>query len=458
MTPATQPTILLLGTCDTKWDELLYTYTQLTSGPNPIHTLLMDVGRIPHPSPLITIKHPHFKPDSSSKPSREDSNEKEHETPKEEGEDEDDDKGEDYTHLPRKTYIDTITHTSHATVSSLYQNGQIHGMLSIGGSCGTAIATALMRSALPVGFPKLMVSTMASGDVQPYVEETDITMMYSVVDVAGMNSILGRILRNAAAAVGGMGGTYYRDTRGRCVDGEDGAKAEGEEGKKLLRIGISMFGVTTPCVTAIRSLLTARYPTCELYVFHATGSGGKAMERLITETQLDAILDITTSEIADELVGGVLSAGPQRLSAAASRGIPQVVSLGACDMVNYGTPETVPSRFREAGREIYEHNPTVTIVRTDREESCKVGRFIAEKLGGARRPDRVKVLVPGGGVSLLDVPGQQFWDPEADEGLFGALEEGLKGSGVEVVRHPRDVNHPEFAQAAVDLLAGVLGY
>ncbi|PWY83187.1 hypothetical protein BO94DRAFT_536662 [Aspergillus sclerotioniger CBS 115572] len=421
---SSQPTILLLGTFDTKWSECMYLHSQLTS--QNITTLLMDVGRTPHPSPLIDIHHPSL---SQSQEKKE----------------------PDYSHLPRNTYIQTITQTRTPTISSLYQEGKIHAIISLGGSCGTSIATALMRDALPIGFPKLMVSTMAAGDVSPYVQETDITMMYSVVDVAGMNGILNRVLRNAAGAGAGMAKTYYYSNYHQ-KDGIDGSEAKGKV--EVKRIGITMFGVTTPGVTAVREYLEAHYNNtngnekeagCEIYIFHATGAGGKAMERLIREGHLDAVVDLTTSEIVDEIVGGVLSAGPTRLSAAAEKGIPQVVSLGACDMVNFGTPDTVPERL--AGRRIYEHNPTVTIVRTDEEESRQVARFIAGKLRDAARPEKVVVLLPQGGVSLLDVPGQQFQDPGADEALFETLEKELEGSRVTVTRHPRHVNHPDFAQA-----------
>ncbi|PYI03267.1 hypothetical protein BO78DRAFT_432195 [Aspergillus sclerotiicarbonarius CBS 121057] len=430
----TQPTILLLGTCDTKWSELLYLHTQLTTlskkTSNPISILLMDVGRTPTPTTqnLITIPQT-----------------------------------QDYTTLPRNTYIQRITTHFTPTIQTLAQQKKIHAILSIGGSCGTSIATTLMRDALPIGFPKLMVSTMASGDVSPYVQETDITMMYSVVDVAGANSILKRVLRNAAAAGWGMVNSYYDC----CLEG-----VSSSEVKK--KIGITMFGVTTPSVTMIREYLENHYKGqtkgeeeedeeeggeeggggCEVYIFHATGAGGKAMERLIRENQLDAVVDLTTSEIVDEIVGGVLTAGPSRLSAAAEKGIPQVVSLGACDMVNFGTPQTVPERF--AGRRIYEHNPTVTIVRTDEEESRRVASFIAGKLKEAVRPDKVVVLVPQGGLSMMDVPGQQFHDPVADEALFETLEKELQGTGVTVTRHPRHVNHPEFAQAVGTALVHLL--
>ncbi|PYH64734.1 Tm-1-like ATP-binding domain-containing protein [Aspergillus vadensis CBS 113365] len=428
------PTILLLGTCDTKWSELLYLHSQLTSNPS-ISVLLMDVGRAATSSPLINIPHPSLN-----------------------------NKTIDFTQLPRNDYIQSITHLSTPTVADLYHNGKIHTILSIGGSCGTTIATTIMRDALPIGFPKLMVSTMASGDVGPYIQETDITMMYSVVDVAGTNSILNRILRNAAAAGTGMAISYHdqlQTSESNSSNGHAQNRHHKENGSlsketpKKTKIGITMFGVTTPAVTQIRTYLESHlHNECEIYVFHATGSGGKAMERLIREQQLDAIVDLTTSEIVDELAGGVLSAGPGRLDAAAERGIPQVVSVGACDMINFGTKDTIPERF--SGRRIYEHNPTVTIVRTDEEENRRIGEFIVGKLGKAKCPGNVVVMLPTGGISMMDVPGNGFYDGKADEVLFGTVEKGLEGSGVRVVRCQGDINCREFAESVGETLLGLL--
>ncbi|KAL3262393.1 hypothetical protein ABHI18_002788 [Aspergillus niger] len=426
------PTILLLGTCDTKWSELLYLHSQLTSNPS-ISVLLMDVGRAATSSPLINIPHPSLNNNNNNN----------------------NNKTIDYTQLSRNDYIQTITHQSTPTVADLYHHGKIHSILAIGGSCGTTIATAIMRDALPIGFPKLMVSTMASGDVGPYIQETDITMMYSVVDVAGTNSILNRILRNAAAAGTGMAISYYDYLTSETTIATNGHTKTTPKDEKKTKIGITMFGVTTPAVTQIRSYLESHLPNqCEIYVFHATGSGGKAMERLIREQQLDAIVDLTTSEIVDELAGGVLSAGPGRLDAAVERGIPQVVSVGACDMINFGTKDTIPERFK--GRRIYEHNPTVTIVRTDEEENRRVGEFIVGKLRKAKWPGNVVVMLPTGGVSMMDVPGNGFYDGDADEVLFGTVERGLEGSGVRVVRCKGDVNCREFAEHVGETLLGLL--
>ncbi|OJK00439.1 hypothetical protein ASPACDRAFT_43026 [Aspergillus aculeatus ATCC 16872] len=427
------PTILLIGTCDTKWAELQHTRQQLLS--SPVHpspsVILLDIGREPSHHDEITIPHP-------SLPSQFDIdiNNDDHE-PK------------DWASLPRQSYLEAATARTRRTIAHLRTLNQLHGILALGGSCGTTVATAAMRAACPIGFPKVMVSTMASGDIGPYVEETDLTMMYSVVDIAGTNSILTRILDNAAAAAAAMAAVQFRREQQQQQHPQDDPTAAPK------RIGITMFGVTTPCVTEIQTLLAASPTAAEVFIFHATGAGGKAMERLIREGRLDAVIDLTTSEVVDELVGGVLSAGPERLDAAAAMGIPQVVSVGACDMVNYGPPGTVPERFR--GRRIWEHNPTVTLVRTSPEENQEVGGFLVGKLRRAKVPEKVVVVLPTRGLSMLDVEGGVYWDPEADGVLFRTVEEGLKGSGVEVVRREEEVNDPAFARGLVEALGRVMG-
>jgi uncharacterized protein (UPF0261 family) len=269
---------------------------------------------------------------------------------------------------------------------------------------------------------------MASGDTRPYVGAVDITLMYSVVDIAGLNPISERILGNAAAAAAGM------------------AKSQGpqaEAGKPL--VGATMFGVTTPSVTEARKRLEEL--GYEVLVFHATGTGGQSMEALMRSGFITASLDITTTELADELVGGVLSAGPERLEAAGELGIPQVVSLGALDMVNFGPFETVPAEFRD--RLLYKHNPTVTLMRTTPEECATLGRVIAEKLNQARGP--LTVFVPLKGVSLIATERQVFYDPAADEALFGAVREHLDPE-VDLRELDLDINDPAFAQAMADRL------
>ncbi|KAE8394342.1 hypothetical protein BDV23DRAFT_179824 [Aspergillus alliaceus] len=423
MSTTTNPTILLLGTFDTKYPELTYTRQAILTQ-NPSSTiLLLDVSRIPPPSsttPEIDLTIPQTHP-TTNKP---------------------------LSHLPRAEYIKFASESATKIVRDFYSQDKIHGIISLGGSCGTNIATAAMRNALPVGFPKVMVSTMASGDVKPYVEETDITMMYSVVDIAGRNWILEGILRNAGVAVGAMALGYLGQKRAAGSGGVGGG-----EGEMKKRVGITMFGVTTPGVDCIRKRLEEGYGW-EVYVFHATGAGGKAMERLVREGMLDAVVDLTTSEVVDEVMGGVLSAGPERLVAAARAGIPQVVSVGACDMVNFGPPDTVPPRYQ--GRLSYEHNPTVTLVRPNAEETRQIARFIAEKLRACAAPELIRLVLPTGGISMIDTPGQPFHDPEVDEVLFSTLEKELDGSGISIVRDPRDINDPEFAVSVADMMARLM--
>jgi uncharacterized protein (UPF0261 family) len=316
-------------------------------------------------------------------------------------------------------------------VRDLFDKGAIQGIISAGGSANTTIGTTAMR-ALPVGFPKVMVSTLAAGDVSPYVDTKDIAMMYSVVDIAGINRISARILSNAARAVGAM-------ARG-APPALDGSRP---------LVSATMFGVTTPCVTAARKILEeAGY---EVLVFHATGTGGRAMEGLIEDGYIAGVLDITTTELADELVGGILSAGPRRLTVAGSVGIPQVVSIGALDMVNFGPRNTVPVKFE--GRKFYQHNPTVTLMRTTAAENAEIGRRIAERLRGARGP--VKVLLPLRGVSLYAKEGGAFHDPEADAAAREAVRKGLEGF-CEVQMVDTDINDPSFARAAAESLIALL--
>ncbi|GAA3141329.1 MULTISPECIES: Tm-1-like ATP-binding domain-containing protein [Nonomuraea] len=315
---------------------------------------------------------------------------------------------------------------------ALYERGGLSGVLALGGSGGSSIAAAAM-AALPVGLPKLLVSTMASGDVSAYVGQSDVTLMYSVVDVAGVNSISRQILGNAAAAIAAMAAAY--DARAGAPPGED---------RPL--VAATMFGVTTPAVDAARARLEEL--GYEVIVFHATGSGGRAMEALTASGYFAGVLDLTTTELADDLVGGVLSAGPDRLTAAGAAGVPQVVSLGALDMVNFGPMDTVPARFRE--RNLLVHNPTVTLMRTTPEENAELGRRIGAKLAAATGP--VVLFVPRGGVSAVDVPGGPFHDPAADAACFDAVLDAVAGTGVQVVESADDINRPAFAVAAADRL------
>jgi uncharacterized protein (UPF0261 family) len=333
----------------------------------------------------------------------------------------------------RGAAVETMARGAAEIVKRLRAEGRLDGILGLGGSGGSAIATYAMRQ-LPVGVPKLMVSTVASGDTRPYVGAVDVTMMYSVVDIAGINQISARILTNAAAAIAGMAGAQAIEIA--------------DTGRPL--VGATMFGVTTPCVTRARERLEEL--GYEVLVFHATGTGGQSMEALVRGGFIAAVLDATTTELADELVGGVLSAGPDRLEAAGEVGIPQVVSLGALDMVNFGPMETVPERFRE--RRLYVHNPTITLMRTTPEECAELGRRIARKLNAARGP--ISLFIPLRGISLIAVEGQVFYDPDADKALLAALREDLDDS-LDVRELNTDINDPAFAEAMADRLHELYG-
>ncbi|MBP5858353.1 Tm-1-like ATP-binding domain-containing protein [Marivibrio halodurans] len=308
------------------------------------------------------------------------------------------------------------------------------GVISAGGSGGTALATPAMQR-LPVGVPKVMVSTVASGDVSSYVGPTDITMMYSVTDVQGLNRISEQVLANAAHALGGM----------IANAGEDGVRGRGGAGEKARpAVGLSMFGVTTPCVQQAQRLLEDEY---DCLVFHATGTGGQSMEKLAESGMLAGVIDATTTEIADLLMGGVFSAGEGRLDAVARSRVPYVGSCGALDMVNWGALDTVPERFKN--RTLYKHNPQVTLMRTTAEENAAMGRWIAEKLNRCEGP--VRFLIPEGGVSLLDAPGMPFHDPEADAALFNAIEETFRPTANRrLIRLKHNINDPAFSEALVE--------
>ena len=309
------------------------------------------------------------------------------------------------------------------------------GLISAGGSGGTALATAAMRS-LPIGVPKVMVSSVASGDVKPYVGPSDICMMYSVTDVAGINRISERVLANAAHALAGM--IAY----GRTQESASAAKPA---------IGLTMFGVTTPCVQTVVKALEERW---DCLVFHATGTGGQSMEKLVASGLLAAVIDVTTTEIADEIVGGVLSAGPSRLDAIIGARLPYVGSCGALDMVNFWAMDTVPAKFQ--GRNLYRHNPNVTLMRTTPEECARIGRFIVDKLNRMEGP--VRFLIPEGGVSLIDAAGKPFWDPDADRVLFDTISSGFRaGTNRKLVRLPHNINDQAFCDALVASFEEIAG-
>ncbi len=325
-----------------------------------------------------------------------------------------------------------ITEMGEALVLFLSSQSDLGGIIGVGGSGGTAIITRAMQ-ALPIGTPKVMVSTVASGDVSAYVGPTDICMLYSVTDLAGLNRISGKVLSNAAAAIVGM------------------MQAPAQEfGSLPPAIGLSMFGVTTPLVSSLAEKLKAEF---EPLVFHATGIGGQSMERLVREGEIVALLDMTTTEVADYLVGGIMSAGPGRLDSVIESKIPYIGSCGALDMVNFGGIETVPERFQS--RNLYVHNQFVTLMRTTREENQKIGTWIGEKLNRCEGP--VRFVLPTGGVSAIDAPGAPFYDPQADEALFCALEATVKAtSDRQLVRIDANINDPVFAEAIMEMFAEIM--
>jgi uncharacterized protein (UPF0261 family) len=393
--------VVLVGTLDTKGEELAFARDVLTDHGVDVH--VVDVG---------VMGDPAFEADTTADDVAERAGTS-LEALRDAG-----DRGE---------AMDAMGRGAAAVAQELHEDGVLDGILGLGGSGNTSVATTAMR-ALPYGVPKLMVSTMASGDTRPYVGARDVTMMYSVADIEGLNQLSRRIVSNAALAMVGM---VRNDVDVEVPD--------------TATVAVTMFGVTTPCVKTARSWLEDR--GYETIVFHATGTGGQAMENLIEQGVVDAVLDVTTTELADELVGGVLSAGPDRLEAAGERGVPQVVSTGALDMVNFGPKDEVPERF--ADRHLHVHNPTVTLMRTTPEESAELGRILAEKLNGATGP--TALFLPLGGVSMIDVEGEDFHDPEADAALFDAVREHLDDH-VELVEMDVDINEDEFAEAMAEKL------
>jgi uncharacterized protein (UPF0261 family) len=330
----------------------------------------------------------------------------------------------------RGTAIAAMTDAFERFVKARHDLG---GLLGLGGSGGTAMITRAMR-ALPIGVPKVMVSTMASGNVASYVGSCDITMMYSVTDLAGLNRISRRVLGNAAHALAGM-------MLHRLPD----------EDQERPALGLTMFGVTTPCVRHMVRLLSPRF---DCLVFHATGTGGQSMEKLLEDGLINGILDITTTEVCDHLFGGVLACSDDRFGAVARSKAPYVGSCGALDMVNFGAIETVPQRYR--GRKLYPHNPQITLMRTTVEENVQQARWIAKRLNQCE--GEVRFLLPLGGVSALDAPGEPFWDPDADAALFETLASELQQTDRrKLVRLPCHINDPKFAVAGVEEFLAIAG-
>jgi uncharacterized protein (UPF0261 family) len=403
------PTIAVLGTFDTKGPEHAFLADAIRR--QGFATLLIDVGSLGTPA---------ISPDIDAASVAAMANEANYQAV-----------------LARRDRGECVTLMGHAAaklVARLAAENRIQGIVSLGGGGGTAIATTAMR-ALPIGFPKLMVSTLASGQTAPYVGTTDITMMPAIVDVAGINRVSRAIFENAAGAIAGM------------VTAAEARRAAPASDKPL--IVASMFGNTTPCVTEAKKILEAA--GYEVLVFAATGAGGRAMEALIASGLVTGVLDITTTEWADELVGGVLTAGPERLDAAAKAGIPAIVTPGCLDMVNFGERATVPSKF--AGRTFYQHNPQVTLMRTTPAENTELGRIIAEKLNRSTAP--VTVLLPRQAISVISAPGQPFHDPAADQALFTSLRSHLRAD-IPVRELDVAINDPAFARACAETLLGHL--
>jgi uncharacterized protein (UPF0261 family) len=401
------PSIVLVGTLDTKGEEYAYLRDRIRDlGATP---LIVDAGVLGEPGLPADVPREEVARAA----------------------------GADHAELARAgdrgRAMEVMGEGAAAVLAALHAEGRVQGVVSVGGSGNSSVAAAAMRD-LPVGLPKLIVSTLASGDTRPYVGAKDVTMTYSVVDVAGINAISARILANAAGAIVGMARAEPPPLAG---------------GRPL--IGATMFGVTTPAVTRARERLEEL--GYEVLVFHATGTGGQSLEALAAGGQLAGVLDLTTTELADELVGGVLSAGPDRLEAAGRRGIPQVVSVGALDMVNFGPRATVPPRFED--RLLYVHNPTVTLMRTTAEENAELGRRLARKLNGATGP--TALFLPLRGVSAIDVDGAPFRDEAADAALFDALRAEVDRERVEVHELDADVNDDAFATAMADRLHELVG-
>ncbi|MBW9148154.1 Tm-1-like ATP-binding domain-containing protein [Clostridium sp. CM028] len=398
-------TIAIAGTFDTKGDEYLYV-KELIEGLG-LSTFTIHTG----------VFKPTFKPDVSNNEVAEIA-------------------GVDIKTLvdkkDRALATEILSKGMEKLAPKLYKEGKFDGIISLGGSGGTSLVTPAMR-ALPIGVPKVMVSTVASGNTAPYVGTSDIVMMPSVVDVSGLNSISTKIFANAVFAIAGM----VKFENIKVV-----------EKKKL--IAATMFGVTTPCVTAARKYLEDR--GYEVLVFHATGIGGQSMEALIEAGFIEGVLDLTTTEWADEVIGGVLNAGEHRLEAASKNHVPQVVSVGALDMCNFGTYDTVPKKFE--GRNFYKHNPTVTLMRTNVAENEAIGKKLVEKLNMAK--EKTALFLPLRGISGIDVEGQAFYGVEEDKMLFDTLRNGVNKNIVEVIEMDCEINNAVFAEVAAQKLIDLM--
>jgi uncharacterized protein (UPF0261 family) len=394
--------VYVAGTCDTKGDELRYARALVEAAGAP--ALLVDLGTLGEGGPGVDV------------PARE--------------------VAAHHPEGPGAVFAGdrgrSVAAMAAAFERFIATRDDVAGLLGLGGSGGTALVTPAMR-ALPVGTPKLMVSTVASGNVAPYVGPSDIAMMYSVTDVAGLNRISRVVLANAAHAIAGMA--------------KAGPPPEAADAKPAL--GLTMFGVTTPCVNRVVERLRDRY---DCLVFHATGTGGQSMEKLVDSGLVAGVVDVTTTEVCDLLMGGVFPCTEDRFGAVARTRVPYVGSCGALDMVNFGAKDTVPERYRD--RNLYVHNPQVTLMRTTPEENRRMGEWIGARLNACE--GEVRFLLPESGVSLLDAPGMAFHDPEADAALFAALEATVRQTERRrLIRLPHNVNDPAFADALVEQFLSV---
>jgi uncharacterized protein (UPF0261 family) len=394
------PTVALIGTLDTKAVETQFLRECVVAA--GCEVLVIDTG---------VMAEPGFSPDVSSAAVAAAA-------------------GQDLESLRaagRGTAVTAMGRGAATLLGAMAAQGRVHGVLGIGGSGGSSIVAAAMES-LPIGFPKVLISTMASGDTRAFVGSSDVTLINSVVDISGLNRVLRQVLSNAAVAVAAMAQRYA---------------AAGPVASDVPVIGATMFGVTSSGVTTARRWLEDR--GYEVLVFHANGAGGRAMEALMRQGLITGALDVTTTELVDELVGGNLSAGPQRLEVAGALGLPQVVSLGALDMANFGPLTSVPERYRQ--RRLNVHNSAITLMRTTPEECTRLGETLAQKLNASRGP--VAVFIPRRGVSSLSVAGADFYDPEADTALFAAVR-GTLDPAIQVVEMDTDINDPVFAVAMAE--------
>ncbi|KAF3213349.1 hypothetical protein TWF106_000217 [Orbilia oligospora] len=414
--------IVIIGTCDTKLEELLYICDYVSRLSNSLKAdsfsitpVLINTGKPSESShhQKISISIHSLFPFST-------------------------------TYSSRNDLIASIGGALKSYLLDLVRDDKIHGVLAIGGSCGSSIVADALQS-LPFGFPKVLLSTMASGDIKPYIGCSDVSVLYSVVDISGLNSLLKQVLENAAGTVVGM--VKSRALMPSIVD------SNAEQKKK---VAISMFGITTPACDAARAVLEKN--NCEVYVFHATGSGGMAMEKLILDGTFDGVLDLTTTELADEAFGGVLSAGSERLKGAAKVGIPTVVSTGALDCINFGPKETVPEKYKE--RKIHVHNNAVTVVRTNEAENEYLGKIICGRLlenSCAGQRHRIQVWLPLKSVSIIDQNGSPFGDKRADTALHETITVGLCDTGIKVVAKDLDINDERFAEGVAAALLEAMG-